>query len=539
MTQPASRLLIIGLDGATLDVVQPLAAAGQLPHLADLMSRGAWGTLLSTIPPITAPAWVSFMTGKNPGAHGVFDFVRLMPGLPRAAAPIHSFLSIASPTIWHLLSHQGRRLAVINVPFTSPPFPVNGVLVSGLLVPGPGANFTYPPELKEELRHQAGGFALDWNVRGVPVGRGRGRWLHSFRLAEQQRHRAALYLLRTYPWDCAAVVYTLTDRAQHLYWSPTAAPGSRQFPTEIASAYQLADAMVGELLAQAGPDTTALVLSDHGYGSLTRAFNTNTFLANLGLLALQPSRRSWGLRRPTVARLLSRLGMDALIPALPAGLRDLRLPLPLPRRQPQIDWHNTQAYAASWGIRINLAGREPHGTVAPGQEYERLRDQIIAHLRGLSDPVTGERAIASAWRREELYHGPFLDQAPDIVFSLAAPDCLQNSHLGRKTLFSPRPGGTHRLQGMFIVAGPQVAPGPAPTAHITDLAPTILHLLGCQVPGDMEGRVLTGCLRADWLARFPLHSTTAAASAAPGSDSPYSQQQEERLKEHLRALGYL
>jgi predicted AlkP superfamily phosphohydrolase/phosphomutase len=536
------KLLIIGVDGGTLDLISPLADSGRLPNLARLMGDGAYGTLLSTIPPITAPAWVSFMTGKGPGKHGVFDFVAYRAGVSRADSRIHSARSIATTTLWQILSDHGRQLVVVNVPLTYPPSPVNGVMLSGLLVPGPRATFTSPPEVKDELERNGVGFAPDWNVRGThaPIGSGKRRWLEAFQEAERKRHQGALYLLRTHPWDCAAIVYTLTDRAQHLYWASRDCGNGGEPPTEITSAYQSVDAMIGELRAAAPADTTVLVLSDHGFGSVRRSFSTSAFLSALGLLSVGAQRRRWGRARYPVAGLLSRLGMGGLVPALPTWMRNSRISMLLPRRQREIDWARTKAYPARWGICLNLIGREQHGTVAPGREYEELRDRLIAELRGLPDPLTGEMALASAWRREEVYRGPFVEQAPDIVFRMAAPDCLQSDQLGQADLFFERSTGTHRLDGVFVLSGPQVSPGPAPTASIIDLAPTILHLSGCPVPDSMEGRVMTQCFRPEWLGRFPVRYQRESSEATRITDSsPYTDEEEDRLKDHLRALGYL
>jgi len=137
------KVLVIGLDGATFDLIKPFAAQGQLPHLKKLMDAGAWSELSSTIPPVTASAWTSFMTGKNPGAHGLFDFMQRRKG-SYDLVPVSSG-ERDGKTLWEVAGDAGRKVIVMGVPVTYPPTPVNGLLVTGMLTPRGAKNSTIWP----------------------------------------------------------------------------------------------------------------------------------------------------------------------------------------------------------------------------------------------------------------------------------------------------------------------------------------------------------------------------------------------------------
>ena len=130
-----SRFLVIGIDGGTFDLIRPWAEAGDLPNLARLMAEGVHGPLESTLPPVTAPAWSTFATGKNPGKHGVFDFILPMGG----RYDLVNATSIHAPTLWQIISEAGLKCGVMNVPVTYPPAPINGFVIGGMLSPVSGA----------------------------------------------------------------------------------------------------------------------------------------------------------------------------------------------------------------------------------------------------------------------------------------------------------------------------------------------------------------------------------------------------------------
>ncbi|HJW68562.1 MAG TPA: alkaline phosphatase family protein, partial [Candidatus Binatia bacterium] len=288
-----AQLLVIGLDGATLDLVAPWVTAGRLPVLERLMARGAWGPLRSTLPPATFPAWTSLVTGVNPGRHGILDFVERVPGTLRVRFVNGSQRRM--PALWTRLSAAGRRVAVLTVPATYPPEPVNGVMVSGFDSPvttGVDGSFVYPRSFHADLRRLVGRlpFADFQEVRTGP--RWHDRALVSLLDGVERRTTLVEALLRREAWDALMVVFGESDTVAHHFWrfhdaaSPRHAPGPHG--DAILRVYRALDAAIGRMLAAAG-DACVAVVSDHGSGGAgDRVVHLNRYLEQHGFLGFRP-----------------------------------------------------------------------------------------------------------------------------------------------------------------------------------------------------------------------------------------------------------
>src|SRR3990172_7805745 len=205
------KLLIIGLDGATLDLIRPWASEGKLPALAQLMRDGVSGPLESTLPPVTSPAWPTFMTGKNPGRHGVFDFIR-----PRAGAfEMVNASQIDGRLLWEILGDAGYSVGVLNVPITYPPRQVNGYMVPGLLAPDQGLT-TYPPGLLKPYRAELGRYRITPDVQFSP---GRiDEFIADLHDLIDTQLRYALRLMRDHPTDVLMMHFLAGDNGSHALW---------------------------------------------------------------------------------------------------------------------------------------------------------------------------------------------------------------------------------------------------------------------------------------------------------------------------------
>ncbi len=532
---PHARLLIVGLDGLCWPLLEPLLAAGIMPCLARLRDEGAWGPLTSVVPTHSAAAWTSFLTGQNPARHGITDFmVRQPDGTYRHARP-HP-----ATTLWHHLGRGGLRVGAFNFPVSYPPEPVNGFLVSGMLTPR-GRTFTYPPELGEELlsRFVDYRFDLEWQLY-----RGRERaLLRDLTAMIGQRAEAACFLRNRYAPDCLAVAFIGPDRLQHALWRhlDPAHPGHDPLQAgalrhDLYRFYAALDRAVGRLVADAGPETTVLVLSDHGFQAAARQFRADEWLAGHGWLAFQAGRsrlEQWVRRldTPRVQHLRRRLVKDIsrhFASFQPGGA---------------FDWSRTVAFCpwnAQQGIRLNVRGREPQGIVAPGAGYERLREEIRQALLETTEPQTGLRVIDRVWRREKVYRGPFLGEMPDLVFTLRPPFSASpvQQRLWADTGWA---SGDHSLEGMLIAWGRGVAPGRVEGASLVDVAPTVLYLAGQPVPTAMDGRVLAGALDPVSLAANPVRHEEGALllPEVPPVGGALTPEEEAELQARLRGLGYL
>ena len=549
------RLLVIGLDGATLDLVRPWAAAGRLPVLARLMAAGAWGPLRSTIPAATFPAWTSLVTGVNPGRHGVLDFTERVPGTYRVRFVNGSFRRM--PALWTRLSAAGRRVAVLTVPGTYPPEPACGVMVSGFdspLATAIDGSFVHPRALYREIQRAVGRVPFA-DFQEVTTGPG---W-HAVALARlldgvERRTKLTTWLLERERWDALMVVFGESDTVAHHFWrfhdarSPRHARGP--FAGAIARVYDALDRAVGALLAAAPPDTAVAVVSDHGSGGASdRVVHLNRGLAACGLLAFRPAARG------RVARLVRAAALRA-VPARLQGRLVRRAPAAAGRleglqRFAGIDWQRTVAYSEELdyhpSVWLNLRGREPEGMVAPGA-YAATRERVAAALATWRDEA-GRPVVERVWRREELYAGPFVERAPDLVLELALVDgysrsCLPSAGRGpalRRLAPAEHGGGkgrgmngTHRPDGLFVLAGAGVRPaGALGPADIVDVLPTLLALAGEPVPGGLDGRPIAGALAAE-----PRSAPDPLPEAALGP-RPFDAGETRELAARLAALGYL
>ena len=550
------RVLVIGLDGATFDLIGPWIEDGTMPHLQRLIAEGASGVLTTTLPPISSSAWASFATGKNPGQHGLVDFVH--PRQNSYEISIVSPQQRASKALWNLLSEAGRKVGVVGMPVTYPPEEVNGYMISDFLTPRSSDDYTYPLSLRDELREAVGPFPLlpDERYRSTKY---TDRFIADMVTDVEQRLGAALYLLDNKEWDFFFLLFWSNDMLQHETWSlldarhPSHDPqAARRFEGLVVDFQRQLDGAVGRLVEKAGPEDLVVVMSDHGFGPVHSFFLVNNWLREMGWLRLKSrpvTRLKYGLYKLG----FTPLGVFRLVRALRLGFLRRRFRFQrgggLMKRLflsfADVDWARTKAFAVgSFGqIYINQVGQRPQGIVQPGQEYEALRQEIAARALEIRDPRTGLPVVERVYRKEEIYSGPQVEKAPDLVLQSRNWEYMAFGHadFGASRVVEPIVGmsGHHRPEGMVILAGQGIQKGLAlQDANIMDLAPTILYAMGLPVPADMDGRVLTGAFTADYLSAAQVRYTE-ELSQRPTSGGQYSLEDEEEIKERLRGLGYV
>ncbi|MBN1483084.1 MAG: alkaline phosphatase family protein [Chloroflexia bacterium] len=538
------KVLIIGLDGATFDLIEPWAAQGKLPHLGQLMERGAWGRLRSTNPAHSAPAWTSCTTGVNPGQHGITSFFRWDPAGYRFI-PVNAG-DVRTPFFWDILGRHGLSTGLINLPTAYPPPPLNGYAISGMLAPSL-ETACYPADLHAELLQAAPDYQVE-----APLSPNRQTTRDSLLRHMLVREEATHYLRQQHPTDCTMVVFTGLDRLQHFYWADMDAqhPNHPQVADQglgqtIESGYTRLDQIVGRLLERTGEDTTVIVVSDHGFAPIYRRFMVNLWLQEQGLLRLRKERQAlieW-LRRSIQRLGLRRLASRAkrMVPAA----RDIRLGS---MSFAAVDWSQTQAvFGPNMGLLLNLQGREAEGVVPP-QEVEALRARLTQDLKQIRDPETGQAIVLDVQAREDLYQGPAVHLAPD--FRLQMADHREGNWSGQyihQRALEPgpliRPPGRvhagHDPEGIFLAAGPGLRSGEhIENAHIMDIVPTVLYALGLPIPHYMDGRVLSEIFDPQHLARHPLaYSDEQWATDQAGFD--YDDEETDVIEDRLRGLGYM
>lgn len=555
------RVLVIGLDGGTLDLVRPWAEAGKLPVLNRLMREGTWGVLESTIHPITAPAWSSFLTGVNPGRHGVYDFVRRCPR--NQHLELTSAATIQCPTLFSYLTAHGCRIVSVNVPFTYPPPQVEGVhILAGLPAPVAGPQIAHPRHLFDEVQAAVGRYSVRTPYRSGPDALD--RYAREVEASVETHAAAMRYLLDRDPWDVGLLVLSATDEASHAFWhcmeAPDGTPAAR-YRDVISRVYQRADQAIGELLESASDDVVVFIMSDHGFGPLKKLVHLNRWLADAGFLQLREKGTGWSWQQFYLGLLKrsAELYKQYLPPTLRRVVRTTldrslsraRNRLESDLFQAPIDWTHTRAYAlgVAGSIYVNLAGREPYGVVSPGAEYEAVCQEIASGLEKLEDPETGTRLVKRVVRREEVYHGPFLDQAPDLIvlwrdyaywgrgrYDIRDAPLFQSQV---SIAFTDLPvTGMHRLEGMLIAYGPGIAAGRTiQRGHIVDLLPTILYALRLPIPQGLDGRVLIELWEAPTAPQMADESPMGEGIAT--ADSVFTADEARAVEKRLRDLGYL
>jgi predicted AlkP superfamily phosphohydrolase/phosphomutase len=547
MSQSGTKILLIGIDGATWKLLDHYFAAGHMPAMRRLVEEGVSGSLRSTVPPLTSAAWTSFQTGKSPGKHGVLGF-----SLPSVTRAFVNSTSIQGKTLWQYLSELGHTVGVVNCPVTYPPYPVNGFMVTGLLTPPGSPNFTYPPELARELE----GYRIDVRIQNNPYGFLRAdqkvdaaafwRDLHD---VTARRAEAALRLLQARRPDVFMVAFTGMDRISHLYWS-SVYPGSSSFDEghphvrETVKYLRSLDRAVAALM-EAAPGAPVFFASDHGFRAHPALkFHMNVLLKKAGLLVTSAEKSvaaSQSVLRNLVPESMVRRVKTLLKRLAPERAQQLKAALATP-----IDWKRTKAfgvqmYAPYGGIRINLSGREPTGIVAPGEAYEGSRDAILKALRALRDGE-GRPVIREAWRREDLFPGGVVEQIPDVIFEVHEALIPSNYFFDRPEVVTSLEihslTGIHAMDGIFLATGPGVRRGERiEGAEIPDLTPTVLYALGRPIPSDMDGKVLLGAFTEAFRAAHPVER--ADVEEGPAREAyQYSEEERKVIEERLEALGY-
>lgn len=561
------KVIVIGLDGATFDIINPLVKKGMLPNIRKFMEEGAYGNLRSTIHPTTPHAWTSFMTGKNAGKHGIFDFTELKSGTYDLRLVNGSYRQ--GESIWSILSKLQRKVIVINVPFTYPAEEVNGVLISGLDAPGVDGNFAYPKNIYEEIVKNVGRYDL----RGTfPIGKTK-KWYKLERLEGVIRNNVdvAKYLMKTREWDFMMIVLGSTDHVQHMFWRymEEKEKGIKGEETDrygdiIHYTYKLVDEAIGAILTEAGEDVTAILMSDHGGGSIKSIIYLNKWLEEEGLLSfkeLQNERTKLTLYNALFYGIKKiRFLMKRLLPPRVKGLLKLFFPGIKDKAESflyfsKINWSKTKAYAYGMygNININLKGREPLGTVTPGKEYEDILKLITSRLMALKDPSDDSRVVDKVYRKNDLFHGSRVDKAPDLLvawkdyiyFSRATMDNKEDTVFG--SLFNIDSSdfeysGTHRLNGIFLCKGEDIKKRLClNNIKILDIAPTILHLMGVPVPDDMDGRVFAEMFTEERMKGRPViySKTQSAGEGADKGEHNYTDKDEAEIKNRLHGLGYM
>ena len=436
-------MAVIGLDGVGVPLVRDLTARGLMPNLARLLATGTVAPMRSSIPVISSVSWTNFMTGRNPGKHGVYGFTDVKPGTFTLFFP--NFGTVRGDTLWDVAGRAGKRSIVLNVPNTYPARPLEGLLVSGFVAVNL-ERAVFPASLLPRLT--AEGYRID--VDYLNADQRPEAFFEDLTATLEARRRVYLGLVRDEPWDLLVAVVTECDRLHHYFWHQyvdAAAPHHRRF----LDFYRRLDDVLGALADALPAGTVLFIVADHGHTLIHREFYPNVWLREQGLLAVKADK--------------------------PKGLADVD---PV-----------TKVFVLDPGrIYVHREGRFPLGCVGPAEAEEllaRVREGLLA-VRDDGPGAPGDgRAVPRIFARDELYRGPCVESAPDLVLDVADGYDPKGA-FGRTEVFgrSALTGMHTYADALFFVNRPGV---PTDGLDIVDVGPTILASMGIAPSADMDGRI--------------------------------------------------
>ena len=435
-------MAVIGLDGVGVPLVRDLTARGLMPNLAAFAARGTIASMRSSIPTISSVSWTGFMTGRNPGKHGIYGFTDVKPGTLTMFFP--NFGNVQGDTLWDVAGRAGKRAIVMNIPNTYPARALNGLLVSGFVAVNL-ERAVYPASLLSRLKED--GYKID--VDYLNADQRPDAFFADLGETLEARRRVYLRLLRDEPWDLFVGVITECDRLHHYFWNQYVDPAAPHHG-RFLDFYRRLDDVLGALLAALPPATPTFIVADHGHTLIHREFYPNAWLRAEGLLRFTSEK--------------------------PKGLAD-------------VDPASKVFVLDPGRVYVHRAGRYPLGTVGPAEADDllgRVREGLRALHDDAADAPAGGRPVPRVFARDELYHGPCLGAAPDLVVHFADGYDPKGA-LSRTEVFgrSALTGMHTYADSLFVADRPGV---PVDDLDIVDLAPTILTLLGVDPPAAMDGR---------------------------------------------------
>ena len=494
------KVIVIGLDGGTWNIIKPLVKQGKLPTIESLMNSGCHGNLESTIPPVTFPAWKCYSTGKNPGKLGVFHFINL--DINKKKVFTNTSESFKSKEIWDYLSDSGFKCGILDMPTTYPPKRVNGFMVSHPLY-YKNPNYTYPGSLEAELENE-----LDYRLNlENPFNVNKDLAIEDAKKIIIQRFETASYLYKRYNPDFFHLTIFHIDPIQHYFWGYMESKNPT-YGKIIEDTWMLIDKKLKKFLDDVMDENTYVILmSDHGFRSLEGEFNFSRWLINNMYLKFTKkiNRLSilarFGFTLDNVFFILSKLKIINLIRALIPYSMQKKLLRVIPSKKQKVnildnlnslvDWNESKVICIYEGLYINTDCLKQKGI-----DYSMFREELINKIREIKNP-DGKTVFNRIYKKEDMYTGAYTDIAPDL--EIVHDGYLPVINLQDEEWNFNLTGWTaiHRLHGIFTICGPDIKKGMQLDASIYDLAPTILHLFGMPIPKDMDGRVLKEIFKED------------------------------------------
>lgn len=528
------KVFFLFLDGAPHDVITSLARAGILQNFQKLMNRGATGVLESTIPPLSPVAIPALMTGRNPGSSGIFGWAKFQDGV---MIP-HTSASIKGATIFDTLTSADKKMVVLNMPFTYPPFKINGVIISGPPVPQ-NQVVSYPIEAGNKLKDEIGEYFPDMRFgKNNYNGLNEDEFVEEIKFLTQNRENAMFNLMENYDWNFFMVGFTSLDRMQHVYFgyldelSPHFDEEKRQILIEY---YKEIDAILGRIIENVDDNTILIVASDHGYEFVNKRIGLYNLLEDGGFI--DTKRRLFD--KDKIVALFKKFGIDL------TKIKDFSRTLYLKSQrvvQDKVEYSSSKVYIP-YGNSIAINRK----IVKDDESYQNLVNDLVNYLHSLVDDDTQEKIVEKVYHKDELYSGGYVSDAPDllIVFKEGYETSSWSNGVQKiklNTVGTTKTGthiGSRARRGLCILSGTGIKHGYSFEAKIYDVSPTILNLMGVAVPENMDGIVLTNILEYDSILKKRGISYDKASDSEQDREFDMSEDDQKDILDRLKKLGYI
>jgi predicted AlkP superfamily phosphohydrolase/phosphomutase len=536
------KILIIGIDGGTWTVLKPAMELGYMPFLKRLCDNGASGILESTIPAITPAAWGTFLTGRNPGANGVYEF-SCFDRQTKKFSPVNS--TCLQKTLWQILSDAGKQVVSLNVPMTYPPQPVNGYVVSCILTPSLASSFTYPPEFKDELLQQFPDYKI-LNLNNIPKKRitksKTSVFIEDLVRLMKVHADAACYLITKKPWDAFMLHFQETDVLQHMLFKyldpehPEYDPAIQK--TLFSTFYRPLDEQVqrvAESFSIHNPGGITCIVSDHGFESHHRRFGLGNWLQSEGYLKVKQTFFKNYFTRQIIEDIVVRT--EKILPEkIKVELRKLRI-----SQQELIDWNQTRAFSVcSCGEGVIFLLEEDEA------KRKATENEIIQKISTIVDPLNSCKVVKKIHLKDEVYCGDKKHLMPDIILEPASGYSFTGPCRNRRELFTSVKSenimnvGKHHKEGIFAASGEGIKKGQDVSMRLVDIVPTLLYYMGIPLPPSLEGNALMELFENNLVAAAPLQISQETENRNSKSEQyQYSDQEQELIQKRLRDLGYI
>jgi len=540
MSSVGNKVFLLGLDGGSWNLLLPLMDKGFMPNLKEIYAKGVSATLHSTQPPYTGPAWVSSLTGVNPGKHGIFGFTTSREDNTQRS--LISSRDIRATKLWQYLDMGGKTSGFINVPVTYPVERLNGFMISGFLAPQEANDISYPQNLYQNLVEELGSYIVNVQISGrvLKTEAAAFDFINDIQFCIQKRFEALKLLWDRYAPDFLMIVFTCLDKIQHKFWKfmdiedPLYHSSmAKSLRPRLFEVYQQVDQIIGCVIERLDKDTTLFIISDHGFGPLRKRVFINNWLKQQKLLSVKKHR--YFLHKILSSRNLKRMQLSKFgIGVILANPVD-----------DMIDYDKSLFYSSDvyeQGIYFNSRAK----AVQRGQvRYEDEMKKIEGKIKALADPKNGDCFVDEVRRRETIYEGPYVNQAPDLLLKMKNYGYLLNKSIptGENSILRDvtGPEGCHRLDGIFAAYGYNISHKRDLKASILDVAPTVLYTMDMSLPKDLDGKTLTHIFTTEFQkkTRLRFKQEDNIVQITANNETGYSKTEEREIRSRLKELGYL